>query len=168
MSTSFELPSPDDFLPAAVGPPGERVFYVQAREGDQVVTLRLEKAQVSALAEHISGMLRDLPPTTAEQSATELTEPVIAEWVVGSMGVAYDEERDRIILVAEELVDEDNPDPDSGSARIALSRELAVGFVERAREVVSAGRPLCQVCGLPKDPEGHICPRSNGHRRDEA
>ena len=137
-------------MPGAVGPPGQRVFYVQARQGEQVVSLRLEKTQVFALAEHLAGMLGDLPPTTAEEAAVELTEPVIAEWVVGSMGVAYDEESDRIILVAEELAKEDDPNPDIGSARITLTRELAVGFIARARELVSAGRPLCQLCGLPK------------------
>ncbi len=144
------------------------MFYVQAREGDQVVSLRLEKTQVLALAQHLSGMLGDLPPTAADKATVGLTEPVIAEWVVGSIGVAYDEERDRIIVVAEELAGEDDPDPDIGSARIALTRALAVRFIERAREVVSAGRPPCQLCGLPKDPEGHICPRSNGHRRSDA
>ena len=30
-------------------------------------------------------------------------------------------------------------------------------------EVVAAGRLPCPLCGQPLDPQGHICPRRNGH-----
>ena len=101
-----------------------------------------------------------------------LIEPVVAEWVVGSLAVAYEEADDRILLVAEELivVDEDDVDelaadpsslPDGASARFRLSRSQVLAFIRTAAELVTSGRPLCRLCGKPMDPDGHACPRLN-------
>jgi uncharacterized repeat protein (TIGR03847 family) len=78
---------------------------------------------------------------------------------VGNIGVAYDNELDRIIIVAEELVDEDDADGDS--LRVILSRSQVRAFIERAEELMAGGRPPCRICGAPMDPEGHACPRAN-------
>jgi uncharacterized repeat protein (TIGR03847 family) len=81
--------------------------------------------------------------------------------VVGTIGVAYDEEADRLLVVAEELT----PDDEAGNTvRIAVTKEQAAAFAIRATQVVEAGRPACPLCGLPLDPSGHDCPRTNGHR----
>jgi uncharacterized repeat protein (TIGR03847 family) len=169
MSASFEL-EPDRFVPGTVGPPGQRVFYVQAVQGIDVVSLRLEKQQVAALAEYLAAVLADLPPSPGAGVPTELIEPVVDEWTVGSLAVAYDEADDRVLIVAEELVE---VDPDTGesltepaSARFLLRREQVTAFIEHAVHVVLAGRPPCPICGRPLNPEGHQCPRSNGHRPD--
>ena len=165
MSTSFEMPELDVLTTGTIGPPGQRVFFVQARHGVDVVSLRLEKQQVAAMAEYLDGLLQELPPTeeAARPGETELdlAEPVVAEWVVGSLAVAYDGENDRLVIVAEELVEEGE---DGADARLRATREQVAAFVERAREVVAAGRPPCEWCGLPLNPEGHVCPKSNGHR----
>ena len=47
--------------------------------------------------------------------------------------------------------------------RVRITGAMARAFTKRALEVVAAGRPPCQFCGQPLDPEGHICARSNGH-----
>ena len=47
----------------------------------------------------------------------------------------------------------------------AETTDQARAFARRAAGVVAAGRPPCPFCGGPLDPEGHICPRSNGYRR---
>ncbi len=164
--TSFDLPSPDVFTAGTVGPPGQRVFYLQARDGDLVVTVRCEKQQVAALAEYFDGLLGDLEPApiVAAEADLELVEPIEALWTVGPIGVAYDEPEDRIVVVLEELVEEDEPDadPESGaSVKVRLDRAQVSGFVQRCRELVAAGRPACRFCGLPVDPEGHPCPRMN-------
>lgn len=170
MSTSYDLPDVDRFTAGAVGDPGARVFYLQAVAGAQVVTLRLEKAQVAAMAQYLAEMLVDLPTPTPEELAGDLAlvEPVVAEWIVGQIGVVFDDGRDRLVLQAEEVgeVDEEGeriPDPDSGTARFALTRGQVAGFVVRAASLIAAGRPPCPLCGRPLDPEGHMCIKTNGH-----
>jgi uncharacterized repeat protein (TIGR03847 family) len=91
----------------------------------------------------------------------ELTEPLVPEWIVGSLGVSYDESDDHFVLVAEELVEEGE---DAARGRIRASRERVVAFTRRGTAVVAAGRPPCPLCGAPLDPEGHMCVRLNGHR----
>lgn len=164
MST-FDLREPDRFTAGAVGEPGARVFFLQAVEGTQVVSLRLEKQQVGALGLYLQGVLNDLPvvPVTERPSDMDLAEPVVAEWVVGTLGVAYDTESDRIVLQADELVAEDEEE-DGGLARFHLTRAQVVAFCELAETLVAAGRPPCPICGQPMDPDGHVCPRSNGHK----
>ena len=164
--SSFDLPSPDVFTTGTVGPPGKRTFYLQARDGDLVVTLRCEKQQVAALADYFDGLLEDLEPAPYGLAGgdLQLVEPIQELWTVGPIGVAYDEPDDRIIVVLEELVDEEEEeaDPDAGaSVKVRLSRAQVSGFVRHSREVVAAGRPPCRFCGLPIDPEGHPCPRMN-------
>jgi uncharacterized repeat protein (TIGR03847 family) len=82
-------------------------------------------------------------------------------WVVGTIGVSYDEGTQRIVVVAEEMVEEDE---ESSVARFSLSLEQAAAFAIAATSLVEAGRPPCPLCGLPLDPSGHDCPRTNGHR----
>ncbi len=161
MGTSFDLPEPDRFTAGTVGPPGQRVFFLQADGGGQVVTLRLEKTQVAALCRYLETMLADLPVPGPLPTDMDLLEPVVPEWVVGSLGVTYDEEDDRIILVAEELVEEGD---EAASAHFRATREQVAAFIRHGTEVVAAGRPPCPLCGAPQDPEGHMCVRLNGHR----
>lgn len=154
-----EYLDPSIFTAGTVGPPGQRVFYLQACDNGTVSSVRLEKQQVSALAEYLAGMLHDLPAPDDIPPAPELVEPVVAEWTVGNIGVAYDNELDRIIIVAEELVAEDEPDGES--LRVVISRSQVRAFIERAGELLAGGRPPCRICGAPMDPAGHACPRAN-------
>lgn len=170
MSASFELPDLDVFTTGAIGAPGHRVFYVQARTPTMTITLRLEKQQVAALGQYLQNLLADLPhvPDPPDDDSLELVEPLVPEWVVGTLGVAYDADEDRVLLAADELVatdDEGNPGPDveQATARFRLTRAQAAAFSRRAVVIVEAGRPPCRLCGRPMDPEGHICPRTNGH-----
>jgi uncharacterized repeat protein (TIGR03847 family) len=168
--SSFDLPSPDVFTAGTVGPPGQRVFYLQARDGNLVVTVRCEKQQVAALAEYFDGLLDDLDPAPYGVAAGDLAlvEPVNPLWTVGPIGVAYDEPDDRIVVVLEELVEQeqeqegDEPEEPSGeSVKVRLSRAQVSSFVQHSRELVASGRPPCRFCGLPVDPNGHPCPRMN-------
>ena len=162
MSSSFEIPEVDHLTAGAIGPPGQRIFYLQAGHGKQVVSLRLEKAQIAALVAYLAGMLADMPPPgDIPSTGMDLIEPVVAEWVVGSLGVTYDEAADRVVILAEELVEEGE---DSARVRISATREQIAALSVRGAEAVSAGRPPCPLCGQPLDPEGHACPRLNGHR----
>ncbi len=163
MSESFDLIDVDKLTVGAVGEPGRRVFVLQARHASQVVTLKLEKSQTAALAAYLDRMLEDLPgPTLDLPEDLDLEEPTEPEWVIGSLGVAYDEALDRLVLVAEEAVDEDAED--RARARISATREQVTALARRGTELVQSGRPPCPLCGYPLDPAGHACPRANGHR----
>ncbi len=162
MSSSFEIPDVDHLTAGAIGPPGQRIFYLQAGQGPQVVSLRLEKSQVAALVAYLAGMLADMPPPgDIPSTGMDLIEPVVAEWVVASLGVTYDEDADRVVIMAEELVEEGE---EAARARITATREQVAALSVRGAEAVAAGRPPCPLCGLPLDTEGHTCPRLNGHR----
>ena len=171
-----------------MGPPGQRVFYLQARESGVLLTLKVEKEQVGALAEYVAGLLAKLPAGTTRTAPVArdlaLLEPFAPVWPVRSLAVGYDQARDRVVVVAEELREndegesEEEPSPESesdqpagaerASARVALSRAQAAAFVERARALVKAGRPPCPICSRPMNPGGHICARQNGARRDSS
>ena len=105
VTEDFEVPNPDRVTVGTVGPVGERIFLLQVREGQTLMTLKLEKAQVSALARFLGRMLGELErpgelPSGSELALEPFDEP---DFVVRSLGVTYDEDLDRIILVADEV-----------------------------------------------------------------
>lgn len=163
MSASFDLEAPDHFTTGTVGSPGQRVFYLQARESRTLVTLKCEKEHVRSLGEYLADLLARLP-AAGEESPRDLAllEPIEAAWFVAAIGVGYDEADDRIVVVAKELVQEEGAE-EPATAHFRITRAQAAAFVERARELIKAGRLICPMCGGPKDPGGHVCPRSNGH-----
>jgi uncharacterized repeat protein (TIGR03847 family) len=176
MSESFDLSEPDYFTTGAKGQPGQRVFYLQARQGRRLVTLKVEKEQISALADYVAGVLAKLPEPGSVSTDLPLIEPLDAAWAVGSLGLGYDDTADRIVVVANEAVAQDEEEEEGAeqtetetekeegaTARFLITRAQASAFVERARALVKAGRPICPMCSQPKDPSGHACPRSNGH-----
>lgn len=172
---SFEVDSPDHFTAGAVGPPGQRVFYLQSRDGARLITLKVEKEHVRALAEYVSGLLARVKGAPgAARAGTELIEPLDVAWDVGSLAVGYDEGQDRVVVEASELIEPEQeeedragpgpgPEPDPAMARFRITRAQAAAFVERANELMKGGRPTCPVCSRPMDPDGHVCPRANGH-----
>jgi uncharacterized repeat protein (TIGR03847 family) len=162
MSDSFEFDAPDHFTAGAVGPPGQRVFYLQGRQHGQLLTLKCEKEQVRALADYLAGLLAKLPEVAGEASDTELLEPADVAWTVAVLGAGYDQDGDRVVLEARELLEEESEE-EPAVARFQVTRAQAAGFVERVRALVRAGRPICPACNQPRDPGGHVCPRSNGH-----
>ena len=172
MSSSFDLPDVDRFLCGTEGPAGQRVFYLQAVTSNAVVTLRCEKQQVALLADYLERVLatHDLP-TGPPATFGELAQPLIPEWIVGGLAVAVNEASGQVVIVAEELVADvepesedvplDDPEPDGAQARFSLSVAQVSEFIRGARAAVAGGRPTCRLCGRPIDPEGHACPRMN-------
>lgn len=154
----------------AIGPPGRRVFYLQARKDDQLVTLIVEKQQIQTLAIGLERFLGDLaqrnpalpePSGDYKQEQMGLEEPIEPKFRVGQLGLGYDESSDRVVLVARELQDETQ---ESEVIRFWCSRSQLRAMVQWGLEVADQGRPICGNCGEPKDPEGHFCPKSNGHK----
>lgn len=161
MSPALDLGDLDRFTVGTEGPIGRRVFLIQCRSGSTLLTLKAEKQQVSVLAEYLGRVLADLERPEGLPEDLDLEQPTEPHWVIGTLGVTYDEGVDRIVLVAEELVAEEE---DGDVARFTITRAQAAAFAIRATSLVEAGRPPCPLCGLPLDPGGHRCPRTNGHR----
>jgi uncharacterized repeat protein (TIGR03847 family) len=169
VSSSYELPSVQRLTVGTVGPVGKRAFYLQARQGDQLLTLKMEKQQVGVLAEKLISLLADLPPLgpLPADDELELEEPVLEEWAVGSLRISYDGDLDQVEFVAEEVLevdDEGEPTVVGGMARLGATREQVAALARRGAALVAAGRPPCPLCGYPLDPEVHACPKTNGHR----
>jgi uncharacterized repeat protein (TIGR03847 family) len=178
MSESFDLNPVDRITSGAMGEPGERIFYIQARQGDRLVTLVCEKQQVEALATTLERLLDAMPEVEDEGTPVadedlDLEEPLIPEWRVGPMGIELDEERDMIILVLQEATEEVGEEeeeqlPESANARFVATRAQMRALAEQSATIVAAGRPRCRLCGFPLDPAGdHVCPALNGHRAPE-
>src|SRR5262249_46928887 len=143
--------------------PGQRVFYLQARQARQLLTLKCEKEQVRALGEYLAGLLAKLPPgSSAEVGDTALLEPVNPSWAIGRLGAGYDRDSDRFVLEVQEAQEEETEE-EPAVARFRITRTQAAAFVARVNALVQAGRAICPACNQPKDPSGHVCPRGNGH-----
>ncbi len=162
MSESFHFEEVDLLTVGTLGPKGQRVFYLQCVARGEIVSLKFEKGQAAALAEYLDKVLRELPGAEVSESPRDLDmrEPVIEAWTIGAMGIAYDESGDRVILVAEEMVEDE--DAVAASARFSLTRPQVAALVARARSVVAAGRPPCRFCLRPLEPHnGDWCPCHN-------
>ncbi len=165
MNPSFHFDELEHFTAGTVGPRGQRTFFLQFGNRGELVSLKLEKAQVSALADFLDQLLDDADPVVAEEVplALDLIDPVEAAWTVASIGVAFQDDEQRFVLVAEELLvdaDEDE-DEEPASAQVHLSPGQVKAFVERARDLVAAGRPPCDFCGRPLDHDDGWCPCFN-------
>jgi len=167
---------PERFVAGTVGRPGDRTFFLQARDGPRVVSVVLEKAQVAVLADRLGELLAELErrgvATVAElamgsDDVAPLDEPLNEAFRAGSLTLGWDGDAERVLVEARaESEDGEELDPDEDGPdllRVRITAEAARTFVARAARVVAAGRPPCPLCGLPLDPTGHICPRRNGH-----
>jgi uncharacterized repeat protein (TIGR03847 family) len=172
---------PRRFVAGTVGVPGDRTFYLQVADGTRIVSVALEKAQVSVLADRIEQLLDDVVartgtalPASGDPDVDALEQPIDEEFRVGAMGLAWDGDEGLVVIEAQAptedtdiaeatLLEDVEEGPDA--VRVRLEPGRARAFVVRARSVVAAGRPPCPLCALPLDPNGHICPRQNGYHR---
>ena len=184
----FIFDPPERFVAGTIGEPGDRTFFLQARDGVRVVSVALEKVQVSVLAERLGELLNELDRRGVEVAhgieATEspselaadtepLDEPLNEAFRAGSLTLGWDVVAERVLVEARaqdedgEAIDPDEDDDEDEDGpdllRVRLTAEAARSFVARAVRVVASGRPPCPLCGAPLDPTGHICPRRNGH-----
>ncbi|MCA9937326.1 MAG: DUF3090 domain-containing protein [Anaerolineales bacterium] len=172
MAQHLELNPVSHLTIGTIGVPGQRVFYLQGSQGTNVISLVIEKQQAAVVAGGFEELLEDLQRRfpRAQRDATEsvwmdlrLREPVEPLFRVGNIGLGYNEDLNRIVLVAYALVDEEEEEPDVVS--FWATRAQIKALVPHTREVVKAGRPICGNCGQPIDPSGHFCPRRNGYHK---
>jgi uncharacterized repeat protein (TIGR03847 family) len=185
----MELGPVDRITADAVGDPGERTFFLQARHGSELVTVIVEKQQVQLLAASILELLADVTLETGAGPGDDemgLEDPVEPRWRAGRLSIGYDQDRDLFLLEiteydpdaeaedAEEEDDETDVDPFAElgdgpeTIRLLATREQMLALSRHGAAVAERGRPTCQFCGNPIDPEGHACPAMNGHSRPRA
>ena len=169
--------APERFVAGTVGMPGDRSFYLQAKDGPRLVSVLLEKAQVSVLAERIGELLAEvkrrggtIPAGGYVEDSAPLSGPIEEEFRVGTMALAWDGDTSEVVVEAmavvdnpevevEALSDDENAGPDT--LRVRMTPGMAKAFARRAQRLVAAGRPPCYLCGQPLDSDGHRCPRLN-------
>jgi uncharacterized repeat protein (TIGR03847 family) len=159
----------------AIGKPGQRVFYLQAwRAADtQPVTVIIEKMQLVTLATGLEQMLAEIAEknptlhgfsTEYDENKMRISPPVDPLFRAGEMGLGYDSGQDQIVILAREIVKEDGNPEEASVVRFWCSRQQASWLAGWSKEVVNRGRPICPQCGQPMEPEGHFCPKKNGHK----
>jgi uncharacterized repeat protein (TIGR03847 family) len=154
---NYVFDAPDRVMVGTLGEVGQRLFLLQARQGRRLVIVKCEKLQLVALVEWLARVLDDLgrPGHLPDDLALEPEYEV--DLVAGDITVALNE-ADRSVSVSIASVEEDD------TLELTLSAEWAGALAIAITRLVEAGRPLCPLCGGPLDPQGHDCPRTNGHR----
>lgn len=186
---------PERFVAGTVGLPGQRTFFLQARAGSRVTSVALEKQQVEILGQRMDELLDELQgvggvatpipdrPGPEGIDTDPLEQPLQEEFRAGTITLSWDPEDERVVVEVFPVSDQpapietdeeelialpiDEPEPDE-VLLVRMAPAQARAFAARAESVVAAGRPQCQFCGGPIDPEGHLCPRANGYRRTSA
>lgn len=157
----------------AIGKPGERVFYIQGSQNERVVTLLVEKAQMQSLAVGVEQFLTEIrgrfpelaeTPVEFDEAHMHIHPPVDPLFRVGEMGLAYDSERDLVCLVAREILIGEMPPEEVSAVRFWCTRGQIRSMCQWGLVVAGQGRPICPQCGEPMEPEGHFCPKKNGHK----
>ena len=167
MARQIELNPVSHITIGTVGPPGQRVFYLQGGKGSDLITLIIEKQQAVMLAASLESLLEDLGDKFPADDAREpvwtdmrLREPIEPLYRVGNMGLGFNEEVERVAIVAYELVDEDE---EPNAVSFWANRIQVQSLIKHSQETAEAGRPICGNCGQPIDEDGHFCPNRNGH-----
>ena len=176
-SINIVLDPVDTITVDALGKPGQRVFYIQGRKGEQTVSLIIEKIQLQSLIEGVSQFISEVstnfpdrvsPDEDFNEESMTIQPPVDALFRVGDMGLAYDDDRDLVCIIARELdlIPEEDTEEDEGNVvRYWCTRGQLAAMAIWGASVITRGRPVCPQCLQPMEPEGHFCPKKNGHKK---
>ena len=158
-------------MAGTIGEPGERAFFIQARDKGRVISVALEKAQVQAIANRLELIVAEVkksnPLISIESFPRDdapLETPVDEEFQVGAISLAWNE-LDQLLSFELYELEDDEHDEEGQVLEINFSLGMAISFAQRSKALVNAGRLPCPFCGIPIDPRGHLCPRANGYRR---
>ena len=177
MAEFIELDDVDALGTGAIGQPGARVFYIQARTESAQLTVLVEKEQIALLATEAVAFLDRIAdeypelPFDVPQLQTQLREPTVPLFRARLIGLGFDPERELVLLELRERSSEDEEsvgeeeaeveDAEGYVARIYATRAQVRAMAARGAEAVAGGRPPCPLCDMPMDPAGHACPRWN-------
>ncbi len=167
---SFLFNSVERFVAGTVGQPGDRAFFLQARDGNRLVTVAIEKLQVAALTERLEIMINSFRKSdvSIQLLSNEIDDgplelPIESEFEVGSISISWDDSRRLMSIELLEIATEEIET--LNSLKVQLSISMCNAFIKRSKALIGAGRLPCPFCGMPIDPQGHLCPRANGYRR---
>jgi uncharacterized repeat protein (TIGR03847 family) len=165
----------DSITVDAIGKPGSRVFYIQGKKDTEVISLIIEKIQLQSLIMGVNDFLEEVSTrfnkdskiaVDYQEEAMLIHPPVEPLFRVGDMGLAYDESGDMVCIIAKETP-ADTPEEEGGVVRYWCTRAQLLNLANWAVVVIERGRPICPQCGEPMEPEGHFCPKKNGHKKNE-
>jgi uncharacterized repeat protein (TIGR03847 family) len=167
----YSLGAVSRIVPNTFGEPGQRTFNLVLESGEARCTVWLEKEQLFQLALKLQEVMERLSDEDkARQSQDKESawsgEGISLDFKVGQMALEYDQDSNSFRMMAYEREEEATEEGSSVSFWISLQQAGSVS--EEALQICAAGRPRCFLCGLPINPDGHVCPRANGHTVLEA
>ena len=154
----------------ALGKPGRRIFYIQATQGTRRISLIIEKIQLQSLLDGVKNFLDQIqkrfpnllePDISFQEDEMRIQPPVDPLFRAGDLGLAYDEKRDFTCIFAREALSSEKT---GRTVRFWCSRGQLISVARWGQIVVQRGRPICPQCRQPMEPEGHFCPKKNGHK----
>jgi len=172
-ATEIDLRPVTHITSDAIGQPGKRVFYIQGWQEERTITIIVEKLQIQSLAvgleqflAEIASRFPDLPEASADydEDKMHIHPPVDPLFRTGELGLGYDAENDLVVLIAREQLPEDQDQEEASVVRFWCTRAQVRAMCRWGIEVSSRCRPICPQCGQPMEPEGHFCPKKNGHQ----
>jgi uncharacterized repeat protein (TIGR03847 family) len=176
----IEFDPVDTLAAGAVGVPGQRAFYIQASKDGQVLNVLVEKEQVAVLSHRIRTLVDEVVtqfPDALDETAAAggelMGEDPVPLFRALAIGIGFDPARRLVLVELHERAGEegeaeeegDEPEEESYLARLYATPAQAKVMAEQGTAAVVAGRPPCPLCSLPLDPEGHVCPKLNGHAK---
>jgi uncharacterized repeat protein (TIGR03847 family) len=112
----YDFGVPDRFVTGTVGQPGHRTFFLQARKGNALVSVVIEKVQVQVLAERLALLLAEIgrrgvqvPEALApsDDDTAPLGEPLVEAFRVGTLTLGWDPQREQVVIEAREQQESD-------------------------------------------------------------
>lgn len=165
--SAIEFDPVDEIGAGAFGVPGQRTFVIQARKGEALLSVLVEKEQVRMLAAEAGQFLDRLDADEPEEAVAAAAPVVVADeplFRARLIGIGYDPERRLVLLELRESADDDDEDDDVDAgyvARLYATRPQVRAMARNGSAAVESGRPNCPLCDFPMDPAGHTCPRLN-------
>ncbi len=171
----FDLNPTSRITVDAIGKPGERVFYLQGKNVDRVVTLLVEKFQIQTLSLAIENLMSELREKMPEISSASpvfneeemlLDPPLDPIFRVGELSLGYDPEHDLMVLIATEVPskNQDTEEEAVSEVRFWCTRSQLWAMGRWGIELASRGRPVWPSTGEPILPPGEFSPKNNGHK----
>lgn len=150
----------------AVGQPGQRRFRLLARSANQTATVWMEKEQLAGIGTWLGEVLERLdkekPSAEPDVEPLPFPEAFDLDMRASQIGLGYVEDEDIFAIQAFDA--ERGEASRSPRFRCLLTRGQSRVLSRKIAQVIAGGRPICPLCERPIDPEGHVCPRANGHQ----
>ncbi len=151
------------FRAEALGQPGQRRFRLMVQANDETWIMWMEKQQMHALGLALAQILQQAGTEDAIIATSSgfgpFDEETTNQFRLGRVDLGFDESDSSLIVVGHNIQE----DEDDTGLGLRFSQAQVNELIRESAALVAAGRPLCPMCGQPRDPEGHVCPEQNGH-----